>query len=125
MPWIGVLGVVIGTLVPQVYQHQQFIIAKTCHQLGDTYGNHLKTSIIKPLLFSGAIYALAGVINIGLTEINYLNITTITIYCLLLTATGLPLYYWLFGSETEKDFLQTLIKKANKPFQRGQNLGSL
>lgn len=48
--WLGILGVALGTMVPQLIQHQAGLIRHSCRELGITAGQYLKEVYVSTLI---------------------------------------------------------------------------
>jgi len=111
--WLGIVGVILGTLIPQGIQHQVYIIAKSCRMIGLSYTEYIKTSLLKPVMYIGLLCLIAGVIKSWLAQLGQLNIVTLTGYCGMLTVGGVGVYYQFFGNPTEKAFLKKVLGRLH------------
>lgn len=116
----GILGVAIGTLIPQLVQHQWGLIGKTCRILNVSLLQYLKAvygAIFIPLMTS-FLWVQAWRFMLPVNLLNLVSIALISISAMLL---GGLLWFKLTATDTERHLLSvTLSSRLPKLFRKSQ-----
>lgn len=113
--YLGILGVALGTLIPQLIQHQWGLIGQSCRILNISWSHYLKAvhgAIILPLSVS-ILWVQLWRMVLGHTATELFHIGWITLSALLLGG-----FIWLqfSATQTERDLLCTIMTKlVSKP----------
>lgn len=109
--YLGILGVALGTLIPNIIQQQVITVIVTCHKLNISFWNYLWVTYIKNLLSLGVLFTLLFLGKHIYGGSLYISVL-ITGFAVVMSAVT-----WLFTSASsyEKERLMALIQRPVKP----------
>lgn len=123
-PVLGILGVALGTLVPQLIQHQAGLIRMTCQKLGISFSEYLKSvhlGVILPL-FSVWIWVQLGRLCFPPSVISAKSLIPIVLTSGSAMVIGLALWFLLNASAWEKNLVRGFYISRLKPILQSWGL---
>lgn len=115
--YMGIVGVALGTMVPQIIQHQGSLIRETCQALRISFLQYVRSvhgAIVVPIMVS-LLWVLAWKPIVALSAVKLLPICLISASATLI---GLSLWFGLTASPLESQlFRQLLSNRILQPIQ--------
>lgn len=108
----GLAGVALGTLIPQLIQHQAFLIRKTCKLLGISANRYIRAvhgAIFAPLLVSFLWIQTLKLLCPSVGSTTLTSIIPIGLMSLSAAIIGFSLWFVLTATPLEKELLNTQI----------------
>ncbi|MCE3235589.1 MAG: polysaccharide biosynthesis protein [Vampirovibrio sp.] len=112
--YMGIVGVALGTMIPQIIQHQASLIRTTCQALRISFLQYMRSvhgAIVVPLLVS-LLWVLAWKPIVALSAVKLLPICLISASAAVI---GLGLWFGLTASPVESQLFKQII--SNRLFQ--------
>lgn len=101
---LGLVGVALGTLIPQLLQHQAFLIAKTCRELRISWRDYLCAVHLAPIWPLVGVYLWIQLLR-PLLEQNEVALAPLGLVALSVLIVGGALWVLLLATSEEKSFL--------------------